>query len=82
MYYQFDQERFFTTHYKKGYFDYKEHGFGPVTDSEEEVVRQIRKFMDRGMQLEDKYKKRIQAFFPMRDTRNCERVYNEINRIL
>lgn len=82
LYYQFDQERFFTTHYKKGYFDYKEHGFGPVTDSEEEIVRQIRKFMDRGMQLEDKYKERIQAFFPMRDTRNCERVYNEINRIL
>ena len=32
--------------------------------------------------MEDKYKKRVDKFFKYKDNKNCERVYNEIIKML
>ncbi|CAH8773274.1 bifunctional glycosyltransferase/CDP-glycerol:glycerophosphate glycerophosphotransferase [Paenibacillus dendritiformis] len=81
IYYQFDEHDFFLTHYKKGYFDYKRDGFGPVVTSEKELVDYIFYLHENAFLLEDKYKDRIQGFFQLKDDKNCERIYEAINNI-
>ena len=78
VYYQFDETEFFGKHYKKGYFDYRKTGFGDVCTVENEVIQKIIKFCNDGMQLDQKYTKRINDFFPLYDTKNCERIYDII----
>jgi len=78
VYYQFDKDTFFEKHYKKGYFSYEKHGFGPVLETEDEIVDFIEKSFGNKFVVEDKYKRRTHEFFPLKDTKNCERIYNEI----
>jgi len=78
IYYQFDKYKFFYEHYKKGYFDYEKHGFGPVCMKEEELIETITHYFKNGFKLEDKYLERINQFFELRDKNNCERIYKAI----
>lgn len=78
MYYQFDSNDFFATHYKRGYFSYDKDGFGPVYTKEYEVLNYLNYLMRMNNQLEDKYSERIKQFFPLRDRNNCERIYQSI----
>lgn len=78
VYYQFDEEKFFSSHYRKGYFDYRTMGFGEVCQNETAVLDEIIKLCSREMQLEDLYSERVSQFFPLFDTRNSERIYEII----
>ena len=78
IFFQFDADLFFDKHYKKGYFDYKEHGFGPVCLTTEEVVKEIEKTLQSNFQMEDVYADRLRNFFPLYDTNNCQRIYEKI----
>jgi len=81
-YYQFDREEFFSGDhvYTKGYFDYRDDGFGPVAETQDEVLDAIEKALEGN---EDPvYAQRRESFFAFRDGRCCERVYNAIRELL
>lgn len=78
VYYQFDQADFFESHYKRGYFNYEMDGFGPVLNEEQMVVNYIKASIDSNFKLEGKYSERIERFFPLKDQKNCERIFQSI----
>ena len=77
-YYQFDYDKFRSGHYQEGYFSYKRDGFGPVINSAEELMWWIKNVIACSFANEQKYTDRINEFFTLRDTKNCERTYNAI----
>lgn len=62
----------------ESYFDYKEEGFGPVTETLEETVQAIIDYMDNECQVEDVYKNRADAMFGNSDYQNCNRIFDAI----
>lgn len=78
IYYQFDEEAYHKGHYLQGYFDYRTMGFGEVCVCEEAAVSTLLKLMKHGMYQEKRYADRVDAFFPIRDTENCQRIYQHI----
>lgn len=81
IYFQFDQEEFFTNHYKKGYFSYEEHGFGDVLTTTNEVIDKIEYYIDNNFEVEKKYLDRINNTFAYTDKNNSKRVWNEIMKL-
>ena len=81
IYYQFDEEEFRRYHYQEGYFSYEKHGFGPVVKSEEALLDAIRECASNGFKMSREYKKRLEAFYPVRDEKNCERTYEILCRM-
>lgn len=77
-YYQFDKDSFFGTHYKKGYFSYERDGFGPVLEAEDKIIDFIQNAFNNNFSIEKEYKRKTDEFFVLKDTNNCERIYNEI----
>ena len=80
IYYQFDVEDFRKYHYAEGYFKYQNDGFGDVVNNENELIRSLNKIVNNNYTLEKKYANRVNSFFQIRDNKNCERIYNEIER--
>lgn len=80
IYYQFDEAIFFQGDhsYQKGYFDYRRDGFGPVVVQEEELLRILSDTLELDAQPTAEYLARMNAFFPFRDGRNCERVFQAV----
>lgn len=80
VYYQFDKDTFFAGHiYRPGYFDYEQHGFGPVALDEESALDAINKA---AADLEDGvYHERRIKTFPFKDGRSSERLYDAILNI-
>ena len=81
LYYQFDEEEFRQYHYQKGYFDYRQHGFGPVCTEESILLRELECYFQNGMQMHPEYRARVAAFFPLRDTQNCQRTFGVIRSL-
>lgn len=81
VYYQFDEEQFRAGHYRKGYFDYREMGFGEVLTEHDALVETIISYLKRDCQMKAEYACRIDDFFPLHDTHNCERIYEEIQKL-
>ena len=81
IYYQFDQEEFRKFHYQEGYFSYEEHGFGPVVQTEDALVDAVRECAGNGFRMQEKYRERLEAFYPVRDEQNCERTYQILRRM-
>ena len=81
LYYQFDEKEYRANHYAEGYFDYRRDGFGEVVTEEEELINLIAQYLEMDCQLKPKYQKRIEGFFPLHDTKNCERIYQEILKL-
>ena len=78
-YYQFDEEDFFTKgHYNKGYFDYRENGFGPVYNDEQSVINYVLQNIAQDCQPGPEYTEKVNTFFPYRDGNCCQRVLAEI----
>jgi len=80
LYYQFDEKTFFSgVHsYQKGYFDYRRDGFGPVCTGEDELLDGLENILQEGGRPASRYLERMQATFPFRDGKNCERVWQAI----
>ena len=81
IYYQFDKEKFFDSHYNKGYFDFERDGFGDVVYDEEEVIQNIIAYIDSGFKTKEEYKERIRKTFKYLDRNNSKRIYEEIQKI-
>lgn len=75
VFYQFDEERYRSAHYKQGYLNYRE--VGPVTDSLPDLLREIEMTLLNKGDI-SRYLEYYNQTFTMRDTSNCERVYEAI----
>ena len=76
VYFQFDREAVLRGQHigRPGYFDYERDGFGPVVTTAEAAIEAIIAQVVRGPQPGPPYRDRIDAAFPERDGRACERV--------
>ncbi len=77
IYYQFDQEKYYSHHFKKGYFDCEANGFGPVIKEEVGLIGNISTYLTKE-ENEEKYVKRAMDFFPIYDQDNCKRTYEAV----
>ena len=77
IYYQFDKQKFYESHYKKGHFE----EFGQVIENEEELVNKIKYYLHNDCKIEPKYKKVIENTFSYLDYNNSERIYQEIIKL-
>lgn len=80
IYYQFDAEEFRKYHYQEGYFSYEKHGFGPVVSTEKALMDALRACVEGDFRMQAPYFDRLEAFFPIRDEKNCERTYEIIRK--
>lgn len=80
IYYQFDEDTFFSgAHsYSKGYFDYRKDGFGPVVNTEADVLKELAVLLENKCIPSPNILKRIEMTFPYRDGLCCERTYRAI----
>lgn len=80
IYYQFDEASFFNGGhaYTKGYFDYRQHGFGPVVTNQQELFAELEEMLSNDGKPSEKILTRMSQTFPYRDGKNCERVYQAI----
>lgn len=84
LYYQFDKDDVFSGNghfYQEGYFKYEQHGFGPVSYDEDALLRDLETILKSGGKVIEPYITRIQNTFPLRDGKNCERVYQAIKAL-
>ena len=81
IYYQFDREDFQKYHYQKGYFSYEQHGFGPVVETEDALMDALLACARDDFRMAQKYRDRLEAYFPMRDEKNCERTFRALCRL-
>lgn len=82
IYFQFDEKEFFSEHYGKGAFGYREDGFGPVLETVEEVVDQIILYLRNGCEMENMYKERVDKTFAYHDRNNCKRIMDATRKFL
>ena len=78
IYYQFDEDQYYESHYIKAYFDYRRDGFGPVVIKQKELLSELKKVLSNNTQIDQKFLANINRFFPLNDTNNCERIFNAI----
>lgn len=81
IFFQFDEVKYRSSHYKKGYFDYRKDGFGPVFNQTEELIKYLMECVENKRIIENAYLNRISSFFDIRDNKNCERTYEAINML-
>lgn len=81
LYYQFDESRYRSEHFKKGYFDYEQNGFGKVIREIEVLNSELKKLLSENCRMASLYRERVKSFFPLRDNQNCERIYQEIRKM-
>ncbi|WP_397473806.1 CDP-glycerol glycerophosphotransferase family protein [Pusillimonas sp.] len=77
LYYQFDINTIYRGgHFiRKGYFDYHEHGFGPVCATKSALLDELESLLEADGKPAEPYARRMKDFFAFRDGRCCERVY-------
>ena len=79
VYFQFDEDAFFSGGhcFGKGYFDYREDGFGPVLNDVSSTVDYLVALMEGGARIEQKYAERAAKFFyyPPDGASSCSMVY-------
>lgn len=78
IYYQFDYETYRDSHYAEGYFNYKIDGFGPVVETESELINLIKEGAKGNFELSEQYQERGNRFFPLKDDNNCKRIFDSI----
>lgn len=80
IYYQFDADRYIKEHYDftQGYFSYEGNGFGDVVYEADKLYASIEHAVNQDFALDRQYKDRLDAFFPLKDQHNCDRIYQSI----
>ena len=81
IYTHFDYEEYRKNHYKKGYFDYKNNGFGPICYDIHSTIKTIVSQIDNNCKLKKLYLKRIKKFFYYFEQNNSYRTYVEIKEM-
>ena len=81
IYFQFDKERFEDGHYEKGYYEFEEDGFGPCCYEAEDVCRNLEEMVAGDGLPAELYRKRAEAFFNLRDNKNCQRTFEAVKNL-
>jgi hypothetical protein len=82
VYYQFDAEDFYGNHvYTRGYWNYPEHGFGPVCNDADSALDAIVALLENGGTAEPEYARRMAETFEFRDGGCCERTVQRIRAL-
>lgn len=81
VFYQFDESDFRKQHYGEGYFSYKTDAFGAVVYNEDALLDEVERILKNKAETDSKYLERINSFFTLKDTNNCERNFNAIKEI-
>ena len=81
VFYQFDGGHFWSTHYRKGYFDDETDGFGPVALTEDALLRELSNILSNGGQMAPEFLDRARRFFAYRDQDNCKRNFEAILKL-
>lgn len=83
VYYQYDSNSIFNGghSFKKGWFDYRRDGFGPVHESLAEIEDFFSRLESNGWIAEDAYPTRLRSSLPYLDGSVCARVVQEILEI-
>lgn len=78
IYFQFDGDEIFGGGhvYRKGYFDYRRDGFGPVATSAEDVVTELIRSI--GLPRDARFEDRVRGSFRHWDSRSCARATSAI----
>jgi CDP-glycerol glycerophosphotransferase (TagB/SpsB family) len=78
LYYQFDEDFVYGGghHCRKGYFDYRRDGMGPVCTNQSKLLETLESTLYNHAQVTEPYSERMRNFFAFRDGRCCERVMN------
>lgn len=82
-YYQFDRASFYggNHNWREGYFSYERDGFGPVSFVQDDLLMQIRDFLENGARPAPEYLARMEHAMPDVDGSSCERLFEEIMNI-
>ena len=80
IYSHFDIEEYRKYQFPKGYFDYKNDGFGPVCNNLECTIKNIIEEIKNNCQLKEVYLKRINEYFEFFDDNNNFRIYKSIKK--
>ena len=79
LYYQFDADVFWKQQvYQKGYFDYKKDGFGAVSATREELLKDLEQVLKQDCSNIPGLKEKVEATYLYRDGCCCERILNAI----
>ena len=81
LYFQFDEDTFYDRHYTKGYFDYRRDGFGLVCIEQSSLIKEAVNIINSGFILNKTYKERSERFFVFRDSSNCQRIFDLIEKL-
>ena len=73
IFFQFDYEEYRKKQYQVGYFDYKRDGFGPVVSDVNDLLQNLISIYEDG--LDEKFLRRNDNFFELKDKKNSERIY-------
>ncbi|TCL81331.1 MULTISPECIES: CDP-glycerol glycerophosphotransferase family protein [unclassified Curtobacterium] len=84
VYLHFDIDRFFGGSHigRRGYFDYHRDGFGPVTTTASETVRELLRLAGGSFTQPDQYALRTESAFPFRDGNSSERVFRAMQALI
>ena len=82
IYYQFDEKQYFESHYIKAYFDYRDNGFGPVVENADDALNELNKIIKNNFMMSKEYYQKAVNFFPLYDTKNCERIFDAIKEVV
>ena len=77
IYYHFDYEEYRKKQYSSGYFDYLKDGFGPVTYTKEDTIKELINLLT---SPNNQYKSRMKNFFKLQDRNNSQRIYDILNK--
>jgi len=83
LYYQFDADEVFSGghFYKPGYFNYSEHGFGPVANNLLDLIKCLKAITGNNGNALPEYLARMRETFAFDDQRACERIYDAIDSL-
>ena len=81
LYFQFDEDTFYDRHYTKGYFDYRRDGFGLVCIEQSSLIKEAVNIINSGFILNKTYKERSERFIVFRDSSNCQRIFDLIEKL-
>ena len=81
LYYQFDRESYYMSHYKKGYFSYDKDAFGYVCLNEKNLINKIEDSMTNDFVFPKEFIKNFERFFVLHDADNCKRIYEAIIKL-
>jgi len=81
VFYQFDYDDFRKGQYAEGYFDFKTQKIGKVSYSVSETMSIVKSMVKNEFKLDAENEEYIERFFVLNDNKNCERIFNAIQKI-